>query len=142
MKIGDLAKLTHTTPETIRFYEKKGLLPAPHRTEGNYRHYAAQHVERLRFIRNCRSLDMNHDEIRELLALGEQPAASCQGVNNLLEEHIGHVEVRIAQLQQLKAQLAALRQRCQSVQSVDDCGILQGISTLELDGEDTSHTHL
>ncbi|SLM61673.1 MULTISPECIES: Cd(II)/Pb(II)-responsive transcriptional regulator [Dickeya] len=142
MKIGDLAKLTHTTPETIRFYEKKGLLPAPHRTEGNYRHYAAQHIERLRFIRNCRSLDMNHDEIRELLALGEQPAASCQGVNNLLEEHIGHVEVRIAQLQQLKAQLAALRQRCQSVQSVDDCGILQGISTLELDGEDTSHTHL
>lgn len=142
MKIGDLAKLTHTTPETIRFYEKKGLLPAPHRTEGNYRHYAAQHVERLRFIRNCRSLDMNHDEIRELLALGEQPAASCQGVNNLLEEHIGHVEVRIAQLQQLKAQLSSLRQRCQSVQSVDDCGILQGISTLELDGEDTSHTHL
>ncbi|ACS87204.1 Cd(II)/Pb(II)-responsive transcriptional regulator [Musicola paradisiaca] len=143
MKIGELAGVTNTTPETIRFYEKKGLLPAPERTEGNYRHYHQFHVDRLRFIRNCRSLDMNHEEIRALIALAEQPAASCEGVNTLLNEHIGHVEARIAELQQLKSQLLHISQRCQVAQSVDGCGILQGLSALELTEEGrTGHTHL
>ncbi|MEI7375896.1 Cd(II)/Pb(II)-responsive transcriptional regulator [Dickeya chrysanthemi] len=142
MKIGDLAKATNTTPETIRFYEKKGLLPEPERTEGNYRHYHQFHVDRLRFIRNCRSLDMNHDEIRALIALSEQPAASCEGVNALLNEHLGHVEARIAELQQLKAQLMHISQRCRVTQTVDGCGILHGLSALELEERGAGHTHL
>ena len=73
MRIGDLAQATLCPVETIRYYEREGLLPAPARSGGNYRLYGTQHVERLRFIRNCRSLDMTHDEIRTLLAFRDGP---------------------------------------------------------------------
>ena len=62
MKIGELARLGQCTIETVRYYEKAGLLPPPGRTGSNYRHYGDAHVARLRFIRNCRALDMTHDE--------------------------------------------------------------------------------
>ena len=58
MRIGELARLTGTSAETIRYYEKEGLLPPPARTDANYRVYTQAHTERLVFIRNCRSLDM------------------------------------------------------------------------------------
>ena len=79
MKIGELAQVGQCTVETVRYYEKEGLLPAPARTAGNFRQYGPIHVERLRFIRNCRALDMTHDEIRALLVLIEQPASDCGG---------------------------------------------------------------
>lgn len=143
MKIGELARQANTTPETIRFYEKKGLLPAPERTEGNYRHYHHGHLDRLRFIRNCRSLDMNHEEIRALIALSEQPAARCDAVNELLNEHIGHVESRIEELRQLKTQLTQLSRRCQNSRTMDDCGILQGLTDLQPDDLHGGHaSHL
>ena len=64
MKIGELATLTGCPVETIRYYEREGLLPAPSRSAGNYRQYDTAHVERLSFIRHCRSLDMTQEEIR------------------------------------------------------------------------------
>ena len=67
MKIGELAKAAQTQTETIRFYEREGLLPAAPRTDSNYRSYGQAHVERLTLIRRCRALDMNLDEIRALL---------------------------------------------------------------------------
>ena len=60
MKIGELARLTQCTVETVRYYEREGLLPVATRTEGNFRAYGPEHIERLRFIRNCRALDMSH----------------------------------------------------------------------------------
>ena len=110
MKIGELARLGQCTVETVRYYEKAGLLPPAARTGSNYRHYGDAHVARLRFIRNCRALDMMHDEVRALLGLVDQPANDCGGVNRVLDEHIAHVEVRIKELKQLKQQLVALRQ--------------------------------
>lgn len=77
MKIGELAEKSHCNTETIRYYEKVGLLPEPERSEGNYRLYRNIHLERLRFIRNCRSLDMTHEEIRGLLAFMDGPAQDC-----------------------------------------------------------------
>ncbi len=73
MKIGDLAKATDCAVETIRYYEREKLLPEPARSEGNYRMYTQAHVERLTFIRNCRTLDMTLDEIRSLLQLRDSP---------------------------------------------------------------------
>ena len=73
MKIGELAKATHTQVETIRYYEREGLLPETARTEGNYRVYGPEHVERLSFIRYCRSLDMALNEIRALLRMKDSP---------------------------------------------------------------------
>ena len=64
MRIGEVAQATGTSIETIRYYEREGLLPAPARSEGNYRIYEAAHVDRLLFIRHCRRLDMTQDEIR------------------------------------------------------------------------------
>ncbi|WP_226813792.1 MerR family transcriptional regulator, partial [Bordetella pertussis] len=71
MKIGELARTAGTTVETVRYYEKEGLLPAPERGLNNYRSYGEAHVERLRLIRNCRALDMTQDEIRTVLALAD-----------------------------------------------------------------------
>lgn len=142
MKIGELARKAQCTVETIRYYEKAGLLPSAPRTSANYRSYAASHVERLRFIRNCRALDMTHEEIRTLLNLMEQPASDCDGANQIFEEHIAHVDARIAELSELKSRLSDLRQLCQSIQRVDNCGILQGLGAMEAKSLSERHTHL
>ena len=142
MKIGELAKIAYCTTETIRFYEKEGLLPEAERTEANYRSYTAKHVERLRFIRNCRALDMTHDEIRALLRLTDAPAAGCGEINALLDEHIGHVDKRIDELLQLKLQLTTLRDQCHGDQAVVDCGIVHGLTEMDVSATRTRHTHL
>jgi Cd(II)/Pb(II)-responsive transcriptional regulator len=142
MKIGELAKIAHCTTETIRFYEKEGLLPEADRTEANYRSYTARHIERLRFIRNCRALDMTHDEIRALLRLTDAPAEGCGAINTLIDEHIAHVDTRIDELRQLKAQLSTLREQCQSEQAVADCGIVHGLADMEVSAPRSRHTHL
>src|ERR1700757_2475850 len=94
-KIGELAKRTGCLVETIRFYEQERLLLAPARSEGNYRLYTNVHVERLQFIRHCRSLDMTLEEIRNLLRFRDAPDENCSEVDTLLEEHIEHVGNRI-----------------------------------------------
>jgi Cd(II)/Pb(II)-responsive transcriptional regulator len=109
MKIGELAQRTGTATETIRFYEREGLLPPAPRSEGNYRLYGTAHQERLLLIRRCRSLDMSLDEIKALLAVRDAPEASCEAVNALLTQHLGHVAERLAELTALQAELLALR---------------------------------
>ncbi|HWS06103.1 MAG TPA: Cd(II)/Pb(II)-responsive transcriptional regulator, partial [Burkholderiaceae bacterium] len=111
MKIGELARLAGTNVETIRYYERDGLLPVPARSEGNYRIYGDAHVQRLSFIRRCRSLDMTLDEIRVLLHFKESPQENCADVNRLLDRHIGHVAQRMQELQELESQLKDLRER-------------------------------
>ena len=129
MKIGELAKLTDCAVETIRYYEREGLLPHPTRTASNYRVYEAQHLERLQFIRNCRGLQMSLDEVRELLRYKDEPAQDCaETVDKLLEAHIGHVALRIQELRGLEAQLIALRDRCRGTEDVEHCGILAGLA--------------
>ena len=80
MKIGELAQVAQCTVETVRFYEKERLLPEPARTSGNFRVYGPVHVERLRFIRNCRALDMSHEQIHTLLGLMDRPAEGCGAI--------------------------------------------------------------
>ena len=142
MKIGELAQVAQCTVETVRYYEKEGLLPEPARTPGNFRVYGPEHLERLRFIRNCRALDMSHEEIHTLLQLTDQPQAGCGAINAVFDEHIAHVEERIQELAQLKHQLSALRQRCQDEQAVDACGILHGLAAMETEQKPERHTHL
>lgn len=128
MKIGELAQRTQTPAETIRYYEREGLLPAAPRTDSNYRIYGDAHQERLAFIRHCRSLDMTLAEIRTLLRFKDDPEASCGEVNALLDEHIGHVAQRIRELRQLEKHLKALREQCETAQDAAHCGILQELS--------------
>lgn len=127
MKIGALADATGTPVESIRFYEREGLLPPPARADNNYRMYLPAHVERLAFIRQCRNLDMTLDEIRALIQLREAPAQDCGEINALLDEHIGHVAQRIRELRALEKDLKALRARCTAPHAVSECGILDGL---------------
>ncbi|MES2091961.1 MAG: Cd(II)/Pb(II)-responsive transcriptional regulator [Pseudomonadota bacterium] len=142
MKIGELALVAQCTVETIRYYEKEALLPAPDRTAGNFRVYGPEHVERLRFIRNCRALDMSHSEIHTLLGLADQAEQGCGAVNDVFDQHIAHVDERIRELIHLKLQLASLRQRCRSEQTTQSCGILQGLAAMEAEPKSERHTHL
>lgn len=129
MKIGELAVATSTPVETIRFYEKEGLMPLPHRSEGNYRIYGQGQLERLTFIRHCRLLDMTLDEIRALLKYKEAPEANCVEVNELLDAHIEHVVHRIRELRALEKQLRSLREQCTAADSTGACGILRELSS-------------
>ncbi|MDR2688721.1 MAG: Cd(II)/Pb(II)-responsive transcriptional regulator [Azoarcus sp.] len=134
MKIGELAKAANTPVATIRYYEREGLLPGVVRTEGNYRLYGEAQRERLAFIRHCRGLDMTLDEIRLLLRFKDSPNENCAQVNALIDEHIGHVSVRIKELNNLERQLRALRESCRETRESGQCGILNGLSACQ-DGE-------
>jgi Cd(II)/Pb(II)-responsive transcriptional regulator len=124
MRISDLAHATATAVETIRFYEREGLLPAARRADNNYRVYTAGHAARLAFIRHCRKLDMTLDEIRTLLRVRDEPLKDCGAVNALLDGHIEHVTDRIRELRTLQKDLKALRAKCAKPHTMAQCGIL------------------
>ena len=142
MKIGELSSATNTPVETIRFYEREGLLPAPARTEGNFRLYGESHVGRLGFVRACRALDMNLEEIRILLRVRDGSHEDCSEVNALLDEHVEHVEERISELRQLSKDLRALREQCREVSAADQCGIMKGLGRGGFDAAQKSHSHV
>ena len=129
MRIGELAKAAGVSVEAIRFYEQQELLAEAPRSEGNYRIYGTTHLERLGFIRKCRSLDMALEEIRSLLRLRDAPRENCGKVNLLLDEHIGHVAARIRELKALEKELRTLREQCRGDQGAADCAILERLST-------------
>ncbi|ANA35022.1 Mercuric resistance operon regulatory protein [Ralstonia mannitolilytica] len=141
MKIGELAQRTGISIETIRFYEAQGLLPPPARAANNYRVYTPEHAEQLAFIAKCRSLDMAHTEIRRLLELQANPQASCEEINNLLDEHLRHVQARIAELNDLKQQIEAIGRRCTTAASVAECGVLQSLHEEAVAGNHAGHGH-
>lgn len=128
MKIGDLARRFDVPVETIRYYEREGLLSQATRTGGNYRLYTPKDADRLGFILNCRALDMAQDEIRVLLRVLDDPGADCGDVTTMLEEHITHVRKRLGELKSLDAQLRRLRTQCTTSNTAKDCGILQNLS--------------
>jgi Cd(II)/Pb(II)-responsive transcriptional regulator len=128
LQIGDLARRFDVPVETIRYYERAGLLAKPARTGGNYRQYTEAHAQQLAFILNCRNLDMNQEEIRELLALRAEPSRDCGDVNALIDGHIQHVTRRVRDLQRLLKDLKSLRRSCNEARSVRECDILSTLS--------------
>ena len=124
MRIGDLAKATGVDIETIRYYEKVGLLPEPGREANGYRTYRQAHLEQLAFIRHCRALDMPLESIRRLLGFVAHPEAECGDINQLIEAQLARVRARLNSLRALESQLAALRAQCGENHSVRECGIL------------------
>lgn len=128
MRIGELAKLTGCQPETVRFYEQRGLLPPPLRSQANYRMYDAGHAERLHFIRRCRALGMSLNEVETLLGYQDQPDRSCSGVNALVDHQLSEIERQIAELTQLRTELSSLRARCDSARPAGQCAILRELT--------------
>ena len=128
MKIGELAKLTGCSVQSIRHYEKEKLLPSIRRSNGNFRLYDLATVEQLKFIKHCRNLDLSLAEIRQLIELNQQPGMQCDDVNNMVDTHIEQVALRIKELQHLQKQLKSLRDSCSNSRTVKECGILKNLS--------------
>lgn len=127
MRIGQLAQQTGVDTQTIRFYERQGLLPPPEREDNGYRTYKAGHADKLLFIRRCRSFGMSLEEIGVLQSYQEQPQQPCVAINELLDRHIAQVRAQIASLHALENQLVTLRGCCDNERQSLDCGILSGL---------------
>lgn len=127
LMIGQLARQTGTKVETIRFYEKNGLLPAPSRTDGNYRAYEPGHLSRLSFIRRARELGFSLDQIREFLKLADDRSQSCAAVDAIAREHRKEVERNIEDLTALKSELDRMIDQC-GCGLVADCRIIESLS--------------
>jgi Cd(II)/Pb(II)-responsive transcriptional regulator len=125
MRIGELAAQAGVDVQTLRYYEREGLIEAPARTASGYRSYGPVHVERLNFIRHCRSLDMALADIKRLVALSRDKTVSCDEVNGLVHAHLERVRTKRAALARLEKQLATLDRQCASGHRVADCGILE-----------------
>ena len=127
MRIGEVADRTGTPVDTLRYYERLGLLPPPARTGSNYRSYSAAHVERLHFNRRCRELDMSLAEIRSLLVFCDEPQRHCNDVDAMLDERILHVDQRIEELTRLSRELKQLRAVCRAPGTAGNCRILNSL---------------
>jgi Cu(I)-responsive transcriptional regulator len=127
MKIGELAARAGVKVETIRYYEKIGLLPPPLRTNANYRDYGSAHADRLSFIRQARGLGFDIADIRSLLDLGDDPEQDCGHVDQLASGHLLAVERKIEQLEQLRRELNRMLTQCRGGR-VADCRIMEALS--------------
>lgn len=125
--IGDLARTTGTKVETIRYYERTGLLPPPPRTGGNYRAYGAEHLARLSFVRRARDLGFSLDQIRALLDLADKRERSCEAVDVIAREHLSEVERKLADLTALRHELTALLGQCRHG-TVAECRIIEALA--------------
>ena len=127
LTIGHLARATATKVETIRFYEKTGLLPAPARTSGNYRAYGAAHLNRLSFIRRARDLGFSIEQIRALLGLADNKDQPCGEVDAIAQEHLAAVDRKIRDLKALRRELDRMIGQCRHG-TVAECRIIETLS--------------
>jgi MerR family transcriptional regulator, mercuric resistance operon regulatory protein len=121
---GDLARATGCNIETIRYYEKTGLLPDPPRTDAGYRIYSAAHATRLRFILRARELGFSMEDIRGLMGLEDGAAPTCAEVKERTERHLADVRAKIADLRRIEKVLSVTAARC-SGEDVPDCPVLE-----------------
>lgn len=125
LTIGRLATLSGVNLETIRYYERIGLMPEPDRTEGGHRLYEADHRRRLTFIRRARELGFSIDEIRALLDLARPQRRSCEEVRAITAAHLDDVRAKIADLVRLEAVLAETVSRCADDGAAPSCPVLE-----------------
>jgi MerR family copper efflux transcriptional regulator len=130
LTIGAVAKRAGVAIDTIRFYEREGLLPEPLRRPSGYRSYAEDTVARLRFIRRAKNLGFTLEEIRELLALSADRQRGVKAVKQRAQRRLAEIEARIAELERVRAGLAQLIEACPGHGAPEQCPILRA-----LDGE-------
>jgi Cu(I)-responsive transcriptional regulator len=127
MAIGALARATGTKAETIRYYERIGLLPRPTRTAANYRSYGSAELARLSFIRRARALGFSIEQVSALLDLADRRDRSCGAVDALAKEHLETIEAKIADLSALRRELADLIGQCRRG-TIAECRILDALA--------------
>ena len=127
MKIGEIATATGVHVETIRYYEREGLVPPPARTAANYRSYGDEHRQRLIFIRRARDLGFSLVQVRELLDLADDRDRSCVAVDEIARKHRVQVRAKIAELTALRRELDNMIGQCRHG-SISECRIIEALA--------------
>jgi DNA-binding transcriptional MerR regulator len=133
LAIGDLARETRTKVETIRWYERDGIMPAPVRSAGGHRLYTRAHRDRLAFIRHARELGFPLEDVRELLRLADDPHRPCDEADAIARAHLASVRSRIARLRALEAELSRMVDACGRGR-IAECHVIEVLA-------DHSHAH-
>ena len=128
LRTGQLAKLAGVNKETIRYYERLGLIDEPPRRESGYRQYTKEYVSRIKFIRKAQSLGFSLQEISELLALRVETDSVCDAVQRHAESKIQDINEKVQLLEQMKQTLMQLIAACQANEITDECPILTALS--------------
>lgn len=131
MQIGDLSRQAGVHIETIRYYERIGVLPKPARQSNGRRTYSPADAERLGFIRHARDLGFDLPSVRVLLALQEQPEASCEDASRIAQGQLEEVENRIARLLSLRDELARMVGDCHQGR-VSECRVIEALSIVRI----------
>lgn len=129
MKIGEVARLSGTGIETIRFYEREGLLLEPERRPSGYRQYDESTVERLEYIRRAKELGFTLAEIRELMELSFESQTGCDHIRRRADAKIADIEGKIRSLQKMKRSLGKIMEQCRDKNSTEDCPLVHKTKT-------------
>lgn len=132
MTIGEVAKAAEIGVETVRFYEREGLIAEPPRRRSGYRQYPPDTVRRLRFIRRAKELGFTLTEIGELLELRVDPRKSCADVRTLARAKMADIEAKMLDLARIQAALADLVRTCRGKGATSDCPILDALDEQEV----------
>ncbi|MCZ6715982.1 MAG: helix-turn-helix domain-containing protein [Gammaproteobacteria bacterium] len=124
--IGALSRRTDCKIETIRYYERQGLLPEPPRSVGGHRLYKEDHLKRLTFIRRCRNLGFTMAQIRQLLGLVDEHQYSCQDIKTLTMDHVEEIREKIDHLKRLEQALLQMAAEC-SGESIPSCPVIDAL---------------
>ena len=129
LTIGKVAEQGGVKVQTIRYYERRGLLPKPARSASGYRKYSDDSVRRLRFIRQAQALGFSLSEIEELLSLRMRPGTTCGDIRKRARQKIGTVSEKIEELQRIKDALSRLATACKGKGPTSDCPILEALES-------------
>jgi MerR family copper efflux transcriptional regulator len=127
LTIGAVARAARVPLDTIRYYERRGLLPVPPRTAAGYRLYPADVVPRIRFVKSAQSLGFTLEEITELLELRVRPGASCDAVERRAEAAIDRIDAKLAELARMRGALSRLAANCRTPHTADECPMLTAL---------------
>lgn len=127
MKIGQLAQQAGVGIDTVRYYEREGLLPAPVRLASGYRAYRSADVERLRFVRRAKALGFSLAQVRDLLAISDDRASDMGPLKRVAEARLADVELRLQELGRIRDGLRALVDRCPGEGELRRCPILHAL---------------
>ena len=127
--IGEVSRLTQVKVETIRYYEKIGIMPNPPRSSGGYRMYSTPHIERLSFVRRSRELGFSQPDVRNLLTLVDDHKYTCAEVQEITAKQLAAVRNRIKDLRKLEKALANMVSECDGG-DIPECPIIDILSTV------------
>ncbi len=127
LTIGQVARRARVRLDTVRYYERRGLLPPPPRTAAGYRQYAPETVRRVAFIKRAQGLGFTLEEIERLLSLRVTPGPGCTAVERSARSAIARLDQQLADLQRMRAALSRLADACGSQHATDQCPLLDAI---------------